>query len=417
MDLLMAVRAPALALACLAAIALPGRPVSAQQADQAEPPAADLVDVGDLWRLLRDKPRDPAEDDAPRRMFVVAPVIGSKPDTGLVFGGAGNVAFYRGDPETTHISTSVFGLTFSQKGQTLSNVRLGVFTDEDRWLIAGDNRFNWTSQDTFGLGTSSEGTAAVNAKYDFFRLYETVYRRIAANVFLGGGIHFNTHNDIRPADDGAADWEESPNVVYSRKHGLPVDSGTSGGVGLTARFDSRDSQINARRGWFSSVDYRAFFEGFLGGDSGWHQLAFDVRTYRDMARNGRHRLALWIFGDFVAAGVAPYFDLPATGMDTFGRSGRGYQEGRFRGNSLTYAEIEYRGTLTANGLLGMVAFLNATTAGAKDTGEALFDTVAPGLGIGARVLLNKRSRTNLCVDVGWGRDGSRGLYLAVQEVF
>jgi hypothetical protein len=65
----------------------------------------------------------------------------------------------------------------------------------------------------------------------------------------------------------------------------------------------------------------------------------------------------------------------------------------------------------------MVAFLNATTAGAKDTGEALFETVAPGLGIGARVLLNKRSRTNLCVDVGWGRDGSRGLYLAVQEVF
>jgi hypothetical protein len=33
------------------------------------------------------------------------------------------------------------------------------------------------------------------------------------------------------------------------------------------------------------------------------------------------------------------------------------------------------------------------------------------------VLLNKRSKTNLCFDVGVGRQGSRGIYLAVEEAF
>ena len=65
----------------------------------------------------------------------------------------------------------------------------------------------------------------------------------------------------------------------------------------------------------------------------------------------------------------------------------------------------------------MVAFLNATTVSSQDRGEHLFDSVAIGGGAGLRLLLNKRSRTNLCADMGFGKDGSHGFYLAVQEAF
>lgn len=82
-----------------------------------------------------------------------------------------------------------------------------------------------------------------------------------------------------------------------------------------------------------------------------------------------------------------------------------------------YGEVEYRGTLMRNGLLGMVAFLNATTISNLDQDERLFDSVAIGAGAGLRVLINKRSKTNLCFDVGFGKQGSRGIYLAVQEAF
>jgi hypothetical protein len=104
-------------------------------------------------------------------------------------------------------------------------------------------------------------------------------------------------------------------------------------------------------------------------------------------------------------------------MDTYGRMGRGYAEGRLRGERLLYGEIEYRGTLMSNGLLGMVAFLNTTTLSNSQSGERLFDHFASAGGAGVRLLINKRSKTNLCLDIGFGQKGSNGVYLAVQEAF
>ena len=84
---------------------------------------------------------------------------------------------------------------------------------------------------------------------------------------------------------------------------------------------------------------------------------------------------------------------------------------------MLYGEVEYRASLMRNGLLGMVVFLNVTTVTNLETGERLFHSMAAGGGAGLRLLINKRSRTNLCFDVGFGKEGSRGVYLAVQEAF
>jgi len=64
-----------------------------------------------------------------------------------------------------------------------------------------------------------------------------------------------------------------------------------------------------------------------------------------------------------------------------------------------------------------VSYVNTTTAADRQTGETLFDGFATGGGIGLRVLFNKRSSTNLCIDYAWGRQGSKGLYLGLQEAF
>lgn len=82
----------------------------------------------------------------------------------------------------------------------------------------------------------------------------------------------------------------------------------------------------------------------------------------------------------MTGGTAPYLDLPATGMDPYGRSGRGYPQARFRGESLVYGELEYRCTVTRNGLFGVVAFLNTETLRNRETGEQLFDSFATGAG-------------------------------------
>jgi hypothetical protein len=401
---------------CLCAVlgTLPGRSAAAQDiVTEVRNPAPALIDVGDLWHMLR---HNEQSADGGRRFLVIAPSIGSKPSTGLNAGLAGNLAFFHGNVDTTHISAVSGGLKVSQKGQTLSGVKFAMFTDSNRWFIQGDNRLSLTSQNTYGLGADSTPEDLANVKFDLVRLYESAYRSVRPGLFVGGGLSFSAHTNIRPGA-GVPALDDSAYLTYTEGNGFSATAQTSAGPSVGVIFDTRDNAINARRGWLASATYRTFLDGFLGGDSSWQELSVDLRTYRKLNATGRQRLAFWFLSDMVVGGTAPYLDLPTTGGDTYGRSARGYSEGRYRGEHLAYGEVEYRNTLTENGLFGVVAFLNTTTVGGAGTGGALFDAVAPAAGFGFRVLLNKRSRTNLCTDYGWGKDGSRGFYLSIQEAF
>ncbi len=360
---------------------------------QEQKTAPATVDVGDLWRDLRHHGDPPAEASSAterRRFLVVAPTIGSKPTTGLTGGLNGNMAFFRGDPKTTHISTMTGGFRVSQKQQVLSGFRLSMFTADDRWYFQGDHRLQWSSQNTYGLGADTLKAGAENVKYTGIKIYETAYRHVARGLFVGAGLNLSSHSEVRPSDGLLTPWDQSAYMTYSQEHGFSPDGQSSNGTTVGLLYDTRDNGINPQHGWLASSAYRSFYKGFLGGDASWQELYLDVRTYKKITADGRHKLAFWGMSDLVTGGAAPYLDLPTTGGD--GRSARGYGEGRYRGNHLAYGEVEYRGTLTSNGLLGFVAFVNTTTIDNAAAGQKLFETWAPAVGTGLRVLLNKRSR-------------------------
>jgi outer membrane protein assembly factor BamA len=311
----------------------------------------------------------------------------------------------------------VASLIVTTKKQLLVNGKFDVSTSGNTWVLHGDNRIYFTSQDTYGLGTSTTPEDQINAKYTFLRFYETGYRRVYKRLYLGGGLLYNIHNDVKGGEGSEAAWPESPYVAYSKARGFPLDSQTSAGFSASALVDTRDSAINPSGGFYAATEFQVFFEGFLGGTSAWQQLNVDTRTYLRLSADARHRLGVWAFGNFVTGGEAPYFDLPATSMDTYGRSGRGYIQGRFRGQRLAYGELEYRWMMKRNGLLGLVAFLNTETLSNEDTGEKLFDSFATGFGVGLRLMMNKRSKTNLAFDVGRGNDAKGRIYFAIQEAF
>ena len=393
-------------------------PQASPGSQTAAPPATETDrDVFDVLRELRKKPPRTEEYDYKRVMLAIAPVISYNPATGAGLGAAGNVAFYRGPPVSTQISSMVASAIATTKGQVLVNAKLDASTANNRWSFVGDNRLYWTSQTTYGLGTSSTTDQAVGVKFDYFRAHETVYRQLGRNVYAGAGFLFGIHTNVKPDENSSAAWPDSPYVSYSNEFGFDLNSQTSAGASLHLLYNSRDSPINPSRGWYASAGYQMFFEGFLGGTSTWQQLNYDLRTYVRLSSNARHKLAFWSFGNLVTGGVAPYLDLPATGWDTYGRSGRGYGQGRFRGQRMLYGEVEYRFTMKKNGLLGMVVFLNTETFSNEQTGERLFDSFASAAGIGLRVLINKHSKTNLAVDFARGQKGEHGIYLAVQEAF
>jgi hypothetical protein len=390
-------------------------PAAPQAATAPARPA--LMDVGDLWRLIRHKPPPPPETAAdrlkPARAFV--PTISSKPSTGLTLGVGASLARFLGPPETTHISSVLASVSGSVKKQASITAKFDAFTERNRVHAAGDNRFQWTSQDTYGLGTSSSPDAAIDSRFTHVRVYETALFEVRNNVSAGGGVHFASHTSVRPGDPGSA-WDAAPPNVYARAHGFDPASQQSAGISGGLELNTRDNPINTSRGSLVSGSYRAFFEDVLGGDSTWQELVVDVRHFASVPGDRRRTLAFWFYSDSVLNGVAPYFDLPAIGMDTYGRTGRGYAEGRFRGDAMVYGEVEYRQALRRDNLLGMVVFANTSTFSSRDTGERLFDAFAPAGGAGLRVLFSKRSGANLCIDFAVGRR-SHGLYLALQEAF
>ena len=143
---------------------------------------------------------------------------------------------------------------------------------------------------------------------------------------------------------------------------------------------------------------------FLGSDKSANFFAFEWRSFHPLSKkNPRHLMALWAMANFTPEGELPYLILPATAYDQRSRSGRGYSQGRFRGNEMVYTEAEYRFPISpCGGLWGGVLFVNATSANNPTQSLNLFESIKPGYGFGARLMVDKKSRTNLAMDFGFG---------------
>ena len=390
--------------------------------EAARPPAPETqVDVFDvLRRLFKDPPAGPPVLDVPvdrgyQLSFI--PGFGYNPSAGFIIGASGNLSKYFGDPATTRISSAVIGMSYSSKQQASLTAKFGASLGGNRWRFDGDNRFQWTSQDSYGLGTGTSPADSVYTRFTYVRIWNGAWYELTRNLYAGAGVHYSLHTNVRPGNEDDPAWPDSAYVAYTAQNGFDPESQTSAGFSVGAMLDTRDSPINASRGWLATVAYRPSIQNLFGGDAALQETYVDVRSFVSVTKDRRQRIAMWVYGDFVTSGTAPYFDLPAHGVSMQGRPGRGHTEGRFRGQELMYGEVEYRATLTRNGLLGMVAFLNTTTVADRETGEKLFDGFATAGGVGLRVLFAKRTGTNLCIDYAWGRQGARGFYLGLQEAF
>jgi outer membrane protein assembly factor BamA len=194
-------------------------------------------------------------------------------------------------------------------------------------------------------------------------------------------------------------------------YGSEPTSVSSGPV-FNFRIDTRDNPVNAYRGIYTNIILTPRFK-FLGSNTDWTSLILDFRTYITFPRRSPNILAFWSYNWFTLSGKPPYLMLPTTGWDF--STGRGYIQGRFRSNNMLDAETEYRIQLTRNGLLGMVIFTNFQSFSNINTWQ--FPSIATGGGLGLRLKINKYSRTNIDIDYGWGRQGSRGFFVNLGEVF
>ncbi|QCK15086.1 BamA/TamA family outer membrane protein [Mangrovivirga cuniculi] len=373
------------------------------------------------------------------------PAIASNPTSGFIYGVAASAGMYLGEPDDTRISSAFLAFTYSTKEQLALILKSNVFSNKEKWNLLGDWRYLVTNQPTYGLGTGpqsakpiGEGIEINGVKgrpdlddqlmyFNLLRFHETAFRKVKNNFYLGLGYHLDYHFNI---DDVELDLStnDGDGVKYTSHYKYSVENGFDpekyilSGVSLNAAYDSRDNAINPYSGMYSLLTFR-INPTFLGSDANSTSLWAEFRDYYNLSKNRpRHLIALWAFTHIQTSGTHPYMNLPAIGWDVYGRSGRAYTQGRFRGEKIGYAELEYRVPLPPiikkyPELFGLVAFVNATTASSKPAGIKFMEYIDPAAGVGLRFMLNTKSRANVTIDYAWGRYGERGLYFNLNETF
>jgi outer membrane protein assembly factor BamA len=266
---------------------------------------------------------------------------------------------------------------------------------------------------------TGEQEGAYPILYDYLKLHEIVSYKLRDRFYGGIGVHLDFYQNITDEllDLSDSIKEITPHYAYNTYYGFRTDKSTNVGLSLNFVYDSRDNLINTYKGSFINVNVKQNAT-WLGSEKNSTFVFFDYRVFKSLSKKmPRHVIGAWLWGNFMVAGNAPYLTLQAIGDDQRARSGRGYTQGRFRGEQMLNGEIEYRFPITkCSQIVGGVVYVNATTATNNYTGVKLFEYIQPGFGVGIRVMINTASRTNLSVDYGWGRKSS-GFYFSGAETF
>lgn len=386
-----------------------------------------VKDLGDL--IGKDKQK---EKPTKNYYLFATPVIGSSPATGFVVGLAGQITFKGPSPEDKY-SVINANAQYTTKNQALFQIKNNLLLADNKLFMSGDFRIFVYSQPTYGLGTNALNTSqgggivlgndavspdsvAEQMSYNYFKFHQLAAYNFKGIFYLGGGINLDIYNNIKVAYPLLNGADTSFHTAYSLLHGDDTAKYGVNGLSLNGIIDTRDNQINATKGIFLNLAFN--YNLRLSSKQNYSSILFgELRYFKSFkVRHHQHTLGFWLNTTFVVGGNAPYLTLPAIGWDQRSRSGRGYPQGTFRGESLAYGEFEYRFPITCNEFLGGVFFVNATTASDRDHEVPLFRYIQPAFGAGLRFLLDKTSRTNLVTDYGIGKK-TNGFYLNAGETF
>ncbi|WP_461463898.1 hypothetical protein [Mucilaginibacter sp.] len=363
-------------------------------------------DIGDvLHKLFHSKTIPEIDSITSKPQVSVIPAIGYTLVTSFAVVVSGNIAFRNG-PQS-RISTVVASASYTGNKQIIMPIQTNFWTKDNGYEFVGNYSYLKYPQSTYGLGSNSKITANDPMDYSLIQFYETILRHVAGNFYAGLGYDFDDHWNI--SEKGNPDGSVSDYAKYGT-----ATRTISSGFTINGQLDSRDNAINPSKGAYIGLQLRNSDTNF-GATKNWQSLIIDVRKYINFPEGSDNTLALWNYDWLIVGGKPPYLDLPSTGWDANFATGRGYIQGRFRGNEMVYTEAEYRYKITADGVLGGTVFLNGESFTAQ-RGTSL-QSIQPGFGPGLRVKLNKVSNTNISINYGFGNEDSRGLFISVGEAF
>jgi hypothetical protein len=368
----------------------------------------DLIDIGK--DILHVKGKHPVKIKGTGVYFSFGASSTSVAGSGNLLITATTAAFYLGNPATTYLSSLTISPVLVVHNHWGIILKSNLWFKNRSWVEQGDTRFLYYPQYTWGLGGNPDNNNRIIVDYKYVRAYHAFLKRIKPYLYAGLGYQYDGHYDIDTQGDSAY----LANFTRYEFGTSNTEKSVSSGLTLNLLYDSRKNQFNPLPGFYGNLVYR-FNPVFLGSSTYWSSLYLDFRKYIPFSFKQQNLLAFWAFYWTTLGTHTPYLDLPAIGWDPYQqRSGRGFEQNRYRGTSMFYLESEYRRDITHDGLLGFVLFTNCNTVAEPDTRK--FTYLHPAIGGGLRIKFNKHSNTNIALDFGQSR-GYSAFYLNVGETF
>ncbi|PQJ80210.1 BamA/TamA family outer membrane protein [Polaribacter porphyrae] len=334
--------------------------------------------------------------------IITAPIISYSPETNFGFGvGAKYLFKFKGSGEETRTSNMPVSLLYTLNNQFFVYSGFEIFTNQEKWVISGNIRFQNYPRYYYGIGRNTPETN--EEIYDSFQfLIEPILmkRMFARYLFIGGGFRYNKIYDTTV----------KPNGLLDTNRPTGFDGSTSTGLEFALLYDSRDNILNASKGWYFEFT-RGFYNTSLGGTHDFDLTRFDLRHYLSISENNNDVIAFQAIGHFANG------DVPLSELALFGNEQmmRGYIEGRYIEENLLATQVEYRKTFK-DSRFGMVAFVGTGDVFNKTTDLKLSD-LKLNFGVGLRFMLDKKEKLNLRVDYGAGNESDGNFYVNIAEAF
>ncbi|MEH6658408.1 BamA/TamA family outer membrane protein [Leeuwenhoekiella marinoflava] len=341
-----------------------------------------------------------------KAQFLIYPVMGYRPETGVEFGVVPLYVFYANENVNNRLSEINAYAFFTLNGQYGLRINHAVYADQDKWFFLGDLDFEQFPLKYYGIGNEvpKENIALVDATQ--IRIKERVLRNVAKNFYVGLETDFRSLSNVT----FKSPEEEEPLANFDLPFG--AEGTTSFGMGLGLVYDERHNVLNERDAFFSEFAY-INYNPFWKSDVKYQIITTDNRFFKKIGKNDV--LAAQLLGEFNFGGDVPFNQLSYMGGENMMR---GYFKGRFRDRNQLAAQIEYRFLPLKLGFTNRIGATVFTGIGEVFDGfdEIKMNNLKWSAGAGARFLLFQKKDIYLRFDYAFTRDGNN-FYLSIGEAF
>ncbi len=329
--------------------------------------------------------------------FVGLPVVFSTPETGVGFGGGGQIFVpSQSNIYNSRLSNMLFTAIFTSNKQFILDIKPQWYIGDGDYFFDMAYKFKIYPNSFWGIGNETPEDNLERYDMTSNELRVAFLKRLPPSLNFGFEYVFQ-HHKITEVEEGGL--LESGDILGS-------EGAVISGIGVIFNLDSRDDVFSPFSGNFMQLNAR-FSSELFGATYSFNKFIVDLRTYRHLGK--KSILAFQIFTENT------FGDVPFQGAAWYGGGdrARGYFKGRFIDNQMYVLQAEYR----------LRFHPRWTAAGYFLTGEVgrytgdFFSEFKPAAGGGIRFKVKKDQGTLIRLDVGVGREQGANIYFGVNEAF